>query len=128
LYPLTEEDNLPKALLPIANTPLIYFPLEWCQKAGFRGLFLRQFGANDEDVTVVCHTESLEQIKAYISSLSLSMEIKLEAPSSLEDNMGSADVIGLLKDLVTVYDLEIYSDIVRLHRTIVRLIHYTSTR
>ena len=36
LYPLTEEDNLPKALLPIANTPLLYFPLEWCRKAGFQ--------------------------------------------------------------------------------------------
>ena len=40
LYPLTEEDNLPKALLPVANTPLIYFPIQWCTKAGFSGIFL----------------------------------------------------------------------------------------
>ena len=37
LYPLTEEDNLPKALLPMANTPLLYIPLVWCKKAGFAG-------------------------------------------------------------------------------------------
>jgi len=41
LYPLTEEDNLPKALLPIANTPLVYFPLEWCSNADFRGTSIR---------------------------------------------------------------------------------------
>jgi len=40
LYPLTEEDNLPKALLPVANTPLINYPIEWCAKAGFSGIFL----------------------------------------------------------------------------------------
>jgi hypothetical protein len=43
LYPLTEEDNLPKALLPIANTPLLYYPLEWCSKAGFRGRSFEYF-------------------------------------------------------------------------------------
>jgi hypothetical protein len=37
LYPLME-DGLPKALLPAANTPLLYYPLEWCKNAGFTGL------------------------------------------------------------------------------------------
>jgi hypothetical protein len=37
LYPLTEDNNLPKALLPVADTPLLQYPLEWCQKAGFVG-------------------------------------------------------------------------------------------
>jgi len=57
---------------------------------------------SNKDVTVVCHKESLEQIKSYTSTLSLDLEIKVEAPSSLEDNMGSADVMGMLKDSVTV--------------------------
>ena len=33
LYPFTED--LPKALLPIANKPMLHYPLEWAEKAGF---------------------------------------------------------------------------------------------
>lgn len=36
LYPFTGvEELLPKALIPIANKPMIQYPLEWCQKARF---------------------------------------------------------------------------------------------
>jgi len=37
LYPITEEDNLPKALLPVANKPLISYTLDWLEKAGIFG-------------------------------------------------------------------------------------------
>jgi hypothetical protein len=37
LYPLTEDNDLPKALLPVADRPLLQSPLEWCRKAGFAG-------------------------------------------------------------------------------------------
>ena len=35
LYPFTEDG--PKALLPVANKPLIYFPLQYLQNEGFTG-------------------------------------------------------------------------------------------
>jgi hypothetical protein len=54
------------------------------------------------DVTVVCHSETLAKISAYTSSLSLGMDIKVEGPSSVEDNMGSADILGLLSENITV--------------------------
>ncbi|RIB22330.1 hypothetical protein C2G38_2140238 [Gigaspora rosea] len=29
LYPLSEDNNLPKALLPLANKPMLYYVLDW---------------------------------------------------------------------------------------------------
>ena len=54
------------------------------------------------DVTVICHTEASERIIAYTASLSFEMRIQVEAPSSVEDNLGTADVLGLLSDMITV--------------------------
>ncbi|KAL7267943.1 Translation initiation factor eIF-2B subunit gamma [Rhizina undulata] len=53
LYPftLTGAEDIPKALLPIANKPMLDYPLEWCEKAG------------------------------------------VKSPSSLEENLGTADVL-----------------------------------
>ncbi|KAI9307092.1 nucleotide-diphospho-sugar transferase [Cunninghamella echinulata] len=34
LYPISEDDNLPKALLPVGNKPMIAYTLEWLEKAG----------------------------------------------------------------------------------------------
>lgn len=39
LYPLTEEENLPKSLLPVANRPLISYTLDWLEKAGITGMY-----------------------------------------------------------------------------------------
>ena len=55
-----------------------------------------------EAVTVVCHTETLERVSAYTASLSFHMTIQVEAPSSVEDNLGSAEVLGLLSHSITV--------------------------
>ena len=38
MYPLTE--HLPKALLPVANKPMIWYPIRMLQKAGFEGNYL----------------------------------------------------------------------------------------
>ena len=56
-----------------------------------------------DGVTVVCHTEALEQISAYIATLSFNtMVVRVDAPSSVKDNIGSADVLRLLGDRITV--------------------------
>ncbi|KAI9339478.1 nucleotide-diphospho-sugar transferase [Pilaira anomala] len=38
LYPISEEDNLPKALLPVGNRPVIAYTLEWLEKAGIHAI------------------------------------------------------------------------------------------
>ena len=35
MYPLTE--NIPKALLPVGNLPMIWYPIRLLEKAGFEG-------------------------------------------------------------------------------------------
>ncbi|KAF1943926.1 hypothetical protein EJ02DRAFT_452960 [Clathrospora elynae] len=45
----------PKALLPIANRPMVWYPLEWCYRMGVT------------DITVVTPPESLEAIEAAMS-------------------------------------------------------------
>ena len=53
-------------------------------------------------VTIVCHTETVERISAYTASLPFKMTIKVDAPSTVEDNLGSADVLRLLSESITV--------------------------
>ena len=56
-----------------------------------------------DGVTVVCHTEALERISAYTATLSFNkMMIRVDAPSSVEDNIGSADVLRLLAKKIIV--------------------------
>ncbi|EUC40344.1 hypothetical protein COCMIDRAFT_9760 [Bipolaris oryzae ATCC 44560] len=47
--------DIPKALLPIANRPMVWYPLEWCYRMGVT------------DITVVTPPESLEAIEAAMS-------------------------------------------------------------
>lgn len=37
LYPISDEENMPKALLPVANKPIISYTLDWLEKAGIHG-------------------------------------------------------------------------------------------
>lgn len=39
LYPLTEDDHVPKALLPVVNKPMIYYQVQWLENAGIHGGF-----------------------------------------------------------------------------------------
>ncbi|KAF2466304.1 uncharacterized protein BDR25DRAFT_268739 [Lindgomyces ingoldianus] len=47
--------DIPKALLPIANRPMLWYPLEWCYRMGIT------------DIVVVTPPESLEAIEAAMS-------------------------------------------------------------
>lgn len=39
LYPLTERENVCKALLPVGNEPMISYTLNWLEQAGIVGAF-----------------------------------------------------------------------------------------
>jgi translation initiation factor eIF-2B subunit gamma len=47
--------DIPKALLPIANRPMVWYPLEWCYRMGVT------------DITIITPPESLEAIEAALS-------------------------------------------------------------
>lgn len=47
--------DIPKALLPIANRPMVWYPLEWCYRMGVT------------DITIVTPPESLDAIEAAMS-------------------------------------------------------------
>ena len=38
LYPLTDKETSPKALLPMVGRPLIHYPLEWIEREGLYGI------------------------------------------------------------------------------------------
>lgn len=76
---------------------------------------------------MICHTEALERIAAYVATLTFEMTINVEAPSSVEDNLGSADVLGLLADTIKVSpQLSLLTVLIsaRLHRIVMRFIHH----
>lgn len=33
-------EESPKALLPIANRPMVWYPMEWCHRMGIKGMVL----------------------------------------------------------------------------------------
>ncbi|CAI6336389.1 unnamed protein product [Periconia digitata] len=47
--------DIPKALLPVANRPMVWYPLDWCYRMGVT------------DITIVTPPESLEAIDAALS-------------------------------------------------------------
>jgi len=86
MYPLTEEDSLPKALLPIANKPLLYYQLQWLVKAGI------------QDVIVTCHKDIAQKINVYLNTIyDVFNEIKVEVVA-INDYVGTADALRYLKE------------------------------
>ncbi|ORX60033.1 nucleotide-diphospho-sugar transferase [Piromyces finnis] len=86
MYPLTEENSLPKALLPVANKPLLYYQLQWLTKAGI------------QDVIVTCHKDIAQKINVYLNSeYDVFNEIKVEVVA-INDYVGTADALRYLKE------------------------------
>ncbi|CAG89369.2 DEHA2F14718p [Debaryomyces hansenii CBS767] len=81
--------GMPKALLPIANRPMIDYVLEWCEKAFF------------PKVTVVCDTDSSEQVQKaldqYNSEKSKKEKAKEDADGDDDDSSfsRSVEILGL---------------------------------
>ncbi|KAG0267414.1 hypothetical protein BG011_005699 [Mortierella polycephala] len=86
LYPLTEESNMPKALLPIVNQPMISYPLAWLESSGVT------------DVIVVSLTSGSKKLghyldRVYEGSLHITMEV-------VDDNTGTADALASIRDKI----------------------------
>ncbi|CAN8103432.1 unnamed protein product [Discula destructiva] len=81
-------DENPKALLPIANRPMVWYPLEFCYRAGIT------------DITLICPPSAEKAIAAAFSlnpaltGLPLPRPALL-APKDLTQNTGTAEILRL---------------------------------
>ncbi|KAG2173592.1 hypothetical protein INT43_005010 [Umbelopsis isabellina] len=89
LYPIIEEDNLPKALLPVANKPLISYTLDWLEKAGITdAIVLTQTMANAQ-----------QKIAAYLArGYQGGVHCNL---IGVDEDFGTADAIRSIADRIT---------------------------
>ncbi|CAG8469236.1 7970_t:CDS:2 [Paraglomus occultum] len=95
LYPLTEDKNVPKALLPVANKPILFYVLDWLEKAGIY------------DVMVVTHPDAEHKIGTYLKN-AYDGKIKPSLEVSKEDDAGTADALRVVKDKIK-YDFVVIS-------------------
>ncbi|KAH7109851.1 nucleotide-diphospho-sugar transferase [Dendryphion nanum] len=80
--------DIPKALLPIANRPMVWYPLDWCYRMGIT------------DITVITPPESLDAIKTamsqnpHLTSLP-NPKPDLIAPADLHHDSGTGELFRL---------------------------------
>ncbi|KAH9264961.1 hypothetical protein BASA83_011552 [Batrachochytrium salamandrivorans] len=88
LYPLADGDTVPKALLPVANRPMIAYQLEWLEEANIRDIIIAAYpGARGKINGVV---QSM-----YEGSTEARVQI-VEVP----ENCGSADALRSIKSRI----------------------------
>ncbi|KAJ2491982.1 Translation initiation factor eIF-2B subunit gamma [Coemansia sp. RSA 2050] len=81
MYPLTEPENMPKALLPIANKPMLWYVLQWLEQGGIL------------DIKIVTTREWEVEISNYVDVYKGIANITVK---ELDDVTESADALRLL--------------------------------
>ncbi|KAK4166698.1 hypothetical protein QBC43DRAFT_313152 [Cladorrhinum sp. PSN259] len=81
-------DENPKALLPIANRPMVWYPLELCYRAGIT------------DITLICPPSASEAITTALNTNPFLTNLPyprpdLLAPKDLDQNTGTAEILRL---------------------------------
>ncbi|KFH48384.1 Translation initiation factor subunit gamma-like protein [Hapsidospora chrysogenum ATCC 11550] len=89
-------DENPKALLPIANRPMVWYPIDFCYRAGITNITLICPPSAEEAITTGLNTD------IFLTALPLPRPDIL-APKDLDFNMGTAEILRLpeVKELVT---------------------------
>ncbi|KAI7907889.1 nucleotide-diphospho-sugar transferase [Cokeromyces recurvatus] len=87
LYPISEEDNLPKALLPVGNKPVISYTLEWLEKAG----------VNDIIVVIQATSNSPQKLSAYLRTYPGNVHCQVV---SVDEDDETADALRAIKDKI----------------------------
>ncbi|KAL1898926.1 Translation initiation factor eIF-2B subunit gamma [Sporothrix stenoceras] len=98
-------DENPKALLPIANRPMVWYPLDFCNRAGIT------------DITLICPPSASEAIKAALSTNPFLTSLpapSVLAPKDLDQTTGTAAILRLpeVRELVTTDFLVLPCDLV----------------
>ncbi|KAJ1814364.1 Translation initiation factor eIF-2B subunit gamma [Coemansia sp. RSA 2598] len=78
MYPLTERENMTKALLPIANKPMLWYILQWLEQGGIL------------DIKIVTTRDSEPDISNYIETYKGMSAITVKG---LNDVSGTADAL-----------------------------------
>ena len=86
LYPLTQ--SLPKALLPVANKPLIYYPLQWLDQAKVNDIIITCYPSARKDITHYVH-------KVYEANTRILVV-------EVAENCGTADALRAIKNKIQV--------------------------
>ncbi|KAJ9138676.1 Translation initiation factor eIF-2B subunit gamma [Pleurostoma richardsiae] len=85
---MSNPDENPKALLPIANRPMVWYPLDFCYRTGIT------------DITLICPPSaeaamsSALKINPFLTSLPFPKPVLL-APKGLEQTTGTAEILRL---------------------------------
>ncbi|KAI0025293.1 nucleotide-diphospho-sugar transferase [Xylariomycetidae sp. FL0641] len=81
-------DENPKALLPIANRPMVWYPIDWCYRTGIT------------NITLVCPPSAAEAITTALKTNPFLTSLPhprpdLLAPQDLDQNTGTAEILRL---------------------------------
>ncbi|KAL9653121.1 hypothetical protein ABK040_006339 [Willaertia magna] len=102
LYPLTS-DHSPKALLPIANKPMIHYCLTYLEKNGFK------------EVILVITNSQAREIRLYIEEVykgKLNIQLKVLDTKENKDNIDSAQALREIQHLITTDFIVMSADLI----------------
>ncbi|KAI8367645.1 nucleotide-diphospho-sugar transferase [Radiomyces spectabilis] len=88
LYPVAEDDNVPKALLPVGNKPIISYTLDWLEKAG----------VHDAIVLIQASGNAPQKLSAYLAR-GYTGNLHCTVVSVPEDS-GTADALRSVSDKI----------------------------
>ncbi|KAI1438935.1 nucleotide-diphospho-sugar transferase [Xylaria sp. CBS 124048] len=95
----TNPDENPKALLPIANRPMVWYPIDFCYRTGIT------------NITLICPPSAAQAMSAAMNTNPFLTSLPhprpdLVSPQGLEYNTGTAEILRLpeIRDIVK-YDL-----------------------
>ncbi|PVU95786.1 hypothetical protein BB559_002610 [Furculomyces boomerangus] len=91
LFPLSEPENYPKALIPIAMKPMIWYPLQWLESEGIQKIIIATTARDEVAISSYIHGVYEGSGGSGDSEDSASIEI-----FALEDFYGNADVLRQL--------------------------------
>ncbi|KAL9537454.1 hypothetical protein MBANPS3_011762 [Mucor bainieri] len=87
LYPISEEDNMPKALLPVGNKPVISYTLEWLEKAGIHDII----------VVIQAIGSAPQKLSAYLRTYTGNVHCQVV---SVDEDDETADALRAIKDKI----------------------------
>ncbi|KAJ3050333.1 hypothetical protein HK097_008702 [Rhizophlyctis rosea] len=97
LYPLAEDENLPKALLPVAGKPLLYYQLQWLEQAGVTDIIILVRGKGGDGQAKMKIQNYYE--KVYKENHKLSERLRDPIVRPVQGD-GTADALRAVKDWV----------------------------
>ncbi|TPX35740.1 hypothetical protein SmJEL517_g01952 [Synchytrium microbalum] len=100
LYPLAADEGVTKALLPVANKPMLYYQLNWLENAGVY------------DIIIVTHPEAKQHVRDYMEKMyEGAPETKAEVVA-LQNYDGTADALRYIKDKIKRDFIVLSSDLI----------------